>query len=141
MPALIRESSSLHAVGFEPENTHKPDRSEKHQQYGICWIWCPFGPPTVIFVADVHAFRMAQPLLSCLSASYSSVSDQNHGGSETLAAVIAASMHPATLYEIPPAALTLGVSGTQLVGLFKKCPVGWVGLNRHRAAAGLPALR
>lgn len=40
---------------------------------------------------------MAQPLLSSLSASYCSVSDQNHGGCETLAAVIAASMHPAAL--------------------------------------------
>lgn len=44
-------------------------------------------------------------------------------------------------FEIAPAALKLGVSNTQLAGLFKKCPVGWVALNKHRAAAGLPALK
>lgn len=44
-------------------------------------------------------------------------------------------------FEIPPAASKLGVSNTQLIGLFKKCPVGWVALNKHRAAAGLPALK
>ena len=44
-------------------------------------------------------------------------------------------------FEIPRAAVKLGVSGTQLVGLFKKCPAAWVVLNKHREALGLPALK
>lgn len=44
-------------------------------------------------------------------------------------------------FEIAPAASKLGISGTQLVGLFRKSPAGWVTLNKHRAAAGLPALK
>lgn len=43
-------------------------------------------------------------------------------------------------FEIAPAAEKLGVTATQLVRLFKKCPAGWVALNRYRAASGLPAL-
>ena len=44
-------------------------------------------------------------------------------------------------FEIAPAAERLGVSGTQLVRLFKKTPVGWAALNRCRMAHGLPALK
>ena len=44
-------------------------------------------------------------------------------------------------FEIAPVAEKLGVSGSQLVRLFKKSPVGWVALNKHRAALGLPTLR
>lgn len=44
-------------------------------------------------------------------------------------------------FEIAPAAAWLGVSGTQLVGLFRKAPAAWVTLTRQRAALGLPALR
>lgn len=44
-------------------------------------------------------------------------------------------------FEIPPAAQKLGVTGTQLVRLFKKCPAAWVALNAWRADAGLPALK
>lgn len=44
-------------------------------------------------------------------------------------------------FEIPPAARALGVTSTQLVRLFKKCPAAWVALNHHRAHAGLPALK
>lgn len=47
----------------------------------------------------------------------------------------------ATHFQIAPAAETLGITTTQLVGLFKKAPAGWVALNRHRAAQGLPALK
>ncbi len=44
-------------------------------------------------------------------------------------------------FEIAPAADVLGVTGTQLVRLFKKCPAAWVALNKHRLASGLPALK
>jgi hypothetical protein len=47
----------------------------------------------------------------------------------------------AARFEIAPAAETLGVTGTQLVRLFKKCPAAWVALNRHRLASGLPGLK
>lgn len=47
----------------------------------------------------------------------------------------------AARFEIPPAARALGVTGTQLVRLFQKCPAAWVALNHHRAHAGLPALK
>jgi hypothetical protein len=46
-----------------------------------------------------------------------------------------------TGFEIAPAAEKLGVSGTQLVRLFKKSPVGWATLNKHRTALTLPALK
>lgn len=44
-------------------------------------------------------------------------------------------------FEIAPAAESLGVTATQLVRLFKKCPAAWVALNKHRLASGLPALK
>lgn len=44
-------------------------------------------------------------------------------------------------FEIPLAAEKLGVTGTQLVRLFKKSPAAWVALNRHRANLGLPPLK
>lgn len=47
----------------------------------------------------------------------------------------------AAQFEIAPLAEKIGISGTQLVRLFKKCPVGWVALNRYRAAFGLPPLK
>jgi hypothetical protein len=47
----------------------------------------------------------------------------------------------ATGFEIPRAAEKLGVSGTQLVRLFKKCPAAWGAVNKHRAVLGLPALK
>ena len=47
----------------------------------------------------------------------------------------------ATGFEIPAAAEKLGVSGTQLVRLFKKNPVSWAALNRCRAAADLPLVK
>jgi len=40
-----------------------------------------------------------------------------------------------------PAAEVLGVTTTQLVGLFKKAPVAWAAVNKHRLAMGLPALK
>ena len=47
----------------------------------------------------------------------------------------------ATSFETPRAAEKLGVSSTQLVRLFRKCPAAWVTVNRHRKALGLPALK
>lgn len=44
-------------------------------------------------------------------------------------------------FEIAPAAHKLGISGTQLVGLFRKSPVAWVALKKHRASLGLPELK
>lgn len=35
----------------------------------------------------------------------------------------------------------LGVTGTQLVRLFKKSPAAWVALNRYRESLGLSALK
>jgi len=43
-------------------------------------------------------------------------------------------------YEIPPAAAALGVSGSQLVRLFRREPAAWTSLLQARAAAGLPPL-
>lgn len=43
--------------------------------------------------------------------------------------------------EMPPTAVALGVTTSQLAGLFRKEPQAWVVLNRLRTAAGLPALR
>ena len=43
-------------------------------------------------------------------------------------------------FEIPTTADKLGVTGTQLVGLFRKDPAAWVALNKHRHALGLPTL-
>ena len=47
----------------------------------------------------------------------------------------------AARFEIGPVAETLGVTGTQLVRLFKKCPVAWAVLAARRASAGLPVLK
>ena len=44
-------------------------------------------------------------------------------------------------FEIPREAEKLGVSSTQLVRLFKKCPAAWVAVNKHREALGLLALK
>lgn len=44
-------------------------------------------------------------------------------------------------FEIAPAAARLGVSNTQLVRLFQKCPAAWVALSAHRARLGLPPLK
>ena len=44
-------------------------------------------------------------------------------------------------FEIAPAAERLGVSGTQLVRLFRKSAAGWAVLNSRRIAHGLPALK
>lgn len=44
-------------------------------------------------------------------------------------------------FEIRPAAERLGVSGSQLVRLFKNLPAAWITLNRYRVAAGLPLLK
>jgi hypothetical protein len=46
-----------------------------------------------------------------------------------------------TGFSIAPASARLGVSGTQLVRLFKKAPAAWATLKGCRAAAGLPELR
>ena len=43
--------------------------------------------------------------------------------------------------EMPPTAVALGVTPSQLAGLFRKEPQAWTVLNRLRTAAGLPALR
>ena len=43
--------------------------------------------------------------------------------------------------EMPPTAVALGVTPSQLAGLFRKEPQAWVMLNRLRTAAGLPTLR
>lgn len=42
---------------------------------------------------------------------------------------------------MPAAAATLGVTASQLAGLFRKEPQAWTALHRLRAAAGLPALK
>lgn len=47
----------------------------------------------------------------------------------------------AARFETSLAAEKLGVTGTQLVRLFKKCPAAWVALNRYRGNQGLPALK
>ena len=44
-------------------------------------------------------------------------------------------------FQMPPAAEKLGVTATQLLRLFKKDPLAWTTLNRHRAAVGLPSLK
>jgi hypothetical protein len=44
-------------------------------------------------------------------------------------------------FEIPRTAEILGVSGTQLVRLFKKSPAAWVAVNKRRQALGLPVLQ
>lgn len=44
-------------------------------------------------------------------------------------------------FQLAKTAAKLGVSSTQLARLFEKCPAGWVALNRHRTALGLPALK
>ena len=44
-------------------------------------------------------------------------------------------------FDIAPAATRLGVTGTQLMRLFAKCPAGRAVLARQRAATGLPPLK
>jgi hypothetical protein len=44
-------------------------------------------------------------------------------------------------FALPPAAVVLGVTPTQLLKLFKRSPQAWTVLNRLRSEAGLPALR
>lgn len=46
-----------------------------------------------------------------------------------------------TRWQMAPAAEALGVSPSQLMGLFRKVPSAWVAVNGFRTAAGLPALR
>jgi hypothetical protein len=47
----------------------------------------------------------------------------------------------AARFEIGPVAETLGVTGTQLVRLFRKCPSAWAALAACRVSAGLPPLK
>lgn len=44
-------------------------------------------------------------------------------------------------WQVSPAAQKLGVTTSQLIGLFKKAPVAWAAVNKHRLAMGLPALK
>lgn len=44
-------------------------------------------------------------------------------------------------WHVPAAAARLGVSTTQLIGLFRKYPAAWAAVNSHRTAVGLPSLR
>ncbi|MFM7135777.1 MAG: peptide chain release factor-like protein, partial [Planctomycetota bacterium] len=46
-----------------------------------------------------------------------------------------------TGWQIAPAAELLGVSTSQLIGLFKKAPAALVVVNKHRLAIGLPGLK
>ena len=43
-------------------------------------------------------------------------------------------------WHVPPAALKLGVSNSQLAGLLRKAPTAWTAFNTFRVQAGLPAL-
>jgi hypothetical protein len=43
--------------------------------------------------------------------------------------------------DMPKTAACLGVTATQLLKLFKRCPAAWTALNRLRLAAGLSRLR
>jgi len=47
----------------------------------------------------------------------------------------------AARFEVAPVADALGVTGTQLVRLFRKSPAAWAALAAYRASAGLPALK
>ncbi len=44
-------------------------------------------------------------------------------------------------FDMPRVAAVLGVTPTQLLKLFKRCPSAWTSLNRLRAEAGLSSLR
>lgn len=44
-------------------------------------------------------------------------------------------------WQVSPAAQKLGVTTSQLIGLFKKAPVAWAAVNNHRLAMGLPAIK
>jgi hypothetical protein len=46
-----------------------------------------------------------------------------------------------TGWQISPAARELGVSTSQLIGLFKKAPAAWMAVNKHRLAIGLPVVK
>jgi len=47
----------------------------------------------------------------------------------------------AARFEIAPVAEKLGVTGTQLTRLFRKCSAAWTALNTFRTRAGLPKLK
>lgn len=44
-------------------------------------------------------------------------------------------------WQVSPAAQKLGVTTSQLIGLFKKAPVAWAAVNEHRMSIGLPVLK
>jgi hypothetical protein len=44
-------------------------------------------------------------------------------------------------WQMAPAAKILGVTTSQLIGLFKKSPASWAAVREHRLAMGLPALK
>lgn len=44
-------------------------------------------------------------------------------------------------WQVPTAARKLGISTSQLLGLFKKAPAAWAAVNRQRQSVGLPGLR
>lgn len=46
-----------------------------------------------------------------------------------------------TGWHVPPVAESLGVSTSQLIGLFKKCPAAFGAVNKHRLAMGLGVLK
>lgn len=46
-----------------------------------------------------------------------------------------------TQWQIAPAAQELGVSTSQLIGLFRKTPAAWAAVNKHRLSVGLPVLK
>ncbi len=46
-----------------------------------------------------------------------------------------------TGWQISPATELLGVTTTQLMGLFRKAPAALTAVNKHRQAVGLPVLK
>lgn len=46
-----------------------------------------------------------------------------------------------TRWQMAPAADALGISTSQLIGLFRKTPAAWGAVNAFRAAIGLPTLK
>ena len=44
-------------------------------------------------------------------------------------------------WQISPTAQKLGVTTSQVIGLFKKAPAAWAAVNTYRLAVGLPALK
>jgi hypothetical protein len=47
----------------------------------------------------------------------------------------------ATGFQVPVAAENLGVTATQLVRLFEKCPAAWAAMSRQRVQAGMRKLK